>query len=187
MDPSRCWSARRLLPASAQWPGFGIGTDPIYADGARRPKLQRASRFGINGQPYVVGETVVSNSRKLPPPAANWLDVPVSGAATLGGLSGGTRPEQVSGGTCRVAMPVLATFSLRPSTLNKSLLSSVGAIGPILLDIVIVSGVIFLILEIAALVTGTVLTRTITRSVDDLYEATLHVGARRFHAPGPRA
>ncbi|HKW18267.1 MAG TPA: SpoIIE family protein phosphatase, partial [Terriglobales bacterium] len=41
--------------------------------------------------------------------------------------------------------------------------------------ILILIGVFFLILEVAALVTGVVLTRTITLAVDDLYEATRHV------------
>ena len=135
-------------------------------------------RFSINGKTYVTGERIVSNSRALPR-AANWLDVPVGGAATLQAYQVDSDP-----GTYAVMrplpVPVLATFSLRPSTLNKSLYSSVGAIGPILIAVVIVSAVIFLILEIAALVTGTVLTRTITQSVDDLYKATLHVGRGDF-------
>lgn len=132
----------------------------------------------ISDRSYVVGETIVSNHRNLSPPAF-FLDVPVAGAATFEAYrvdvdTGRYPPDHP------VVMPVLATFSLRPSTLNKSLFSSVGAIGPILLDIVIVSAVVFLILEIAALVTGTVLTRTITRSVDDLYKATLHVARGDF-------
>jgi sigma-B regulation protein RsbU (phosphoserine phosphatase) len=59
--------------------------------------------------------------------------------------------------------------------LNRLLFTSVGALGPKLVLILLVVGVIFLFLEIAALATGVVLTRTITRSVADLYEATLHV------------
>jgi sigma-B regulation protein RsbU (phosphoserine phosphatase) len=77
-------------------------------------------------------------------------------------------------------MPVLATFSLRPSTLNKTLFSSVGAVGPILVTIAIACAVVFLVLEVAALITGTVLTRTITRSIGDLYGATLHVAQGDF-------
>ena len=50
-----------------------------------------------------------------------------------------------------------------------------GAFGPYLVDILIVAAIIFFVVVIAAFATGTVLTRTITRSVADLYEATLHV------------
>jgi sigma-B regulation protein RsbU (phosphoserine phosphatase) len=41
--------------------------------------------------------------------------------------------------------------------------------------VLVIAGVVFLVLELVALVTGVVLTRTITRAVGDLYEATLHV------------
>jgi sigma-B regulation protein RsbU (phosphoserine phosphatase) len=50
-----------------------------------------------------------------------------------------------------------------------------GALGPTLVLVLIVAGVIFVVLEVAALATGTMLTRTITRSVGDLYDGTLHV------------
>jgi len=76
--------------------------------------------------------------------------------------------------------PVLASFSLRPSALNRRLFTSVGALGPALVTVLAVVGVIFLLLEAGALVTGIVLTRTITRSVGDLYEATLHVRRADF-------
>ena len=42
------------------------------------------------------------------------------------------------------------------------------------------AGLIFLVLEVGALATGTILTRTITRSVGDLYDATLHVRRADF-------
>jgi sigma-B regulation protein RsbU (phosphoserine phosphatase) len=58
---------------------------------------------------------------------------------------------------------------------NQGLFNSMGALGPYLIAILGAAGLIFLVLEIAALATGTVLTRTITRSVGDLYDATLHV------------
>jgi sigma-B regulation protein RsbU (phosphoserine phosphatase) len=58
---------------------------------------------------------------------------------------------------------------------NKDLLTSVGAVGPALVIGLGVTGVIFLVLEVAALVTGIIMTRTITGSVADLYEGTLHV------------
>jgi sigma-B regulation protein RsbU (phosphoserine phosphatase) len=134
--------------------------------------------FGVDGQFYAVGDRVVSANRKLPP-AAGWFDIPVNGAATLQAyridLNPAQRPPRTS-----IAVPVLTTFSLRPSTLNKNLLSAVGAVGPILLDIGIACAVVFLILEVAALITGTVLTRTITRSIGDLYGATLHVAQGDF-------
>jgi len=134
----------------------------------------RGLKFGIDGKMYVTGERIVSSNRVLPR-AANWLDIPVGGAATLQAYQVESDPNKYPA-TLPVSVPVLATFSLRPSSLNRSLYASVGAVGPILVIIVMVSAVIFLIIEVAALITGTVLTRTITQAVDGLYNATLFVG-----------
>jgi sigma-B regulation protein RsbU (phosphoserine phosphatase) len=135
-------------------------------------------RFDVNGRPYVVGERIVSNNRRLPAPAG-WLDVPVNGAATLEAFRIETDPAQQPPRRS-VVVPVLTTFSLRPSTLNKNLFSAVGAVGPFLLAIAIACAAVFLLIEVAALITGTVLTRTITRSIADLYGATLHVARGDF-------
>jgi sigma-B regulation protein RsbU (phosphoserine phosphatase) len=135
-------------------------------------------RFDVNGRPYVVGERIVSNNRRLPAPAS-WLDVPVNGAATLEAFRIDTDPAQQPPRRS-VVVPVLTTFSLRPSTLNKNLFSAVGAVGPFLLAIAIACAAVFLLIEVAALITGTVLTRTITRSIGDLYGATLHVARGDF-------
>lgn len=134
--------------------------------------------LGAHGKHWVPGQTIVSSSRTLPPPA-NWLDIRVNGAATLEAYPVDADTTKYPA-TLPTAAPVLATFSLRPSALNRSLFSSVGAIGPILLELVVIAGVVFLIMEIAALATGVVLTRTITRSIDDLYEATQYVGKGDF-------
>ncbi len=141
-------------------------------------ETSKGLKFTINGRLYATGERIVSSNRVLPR-AANWLDIPVGGAATLQAYRVAADPDKVPA-MAPAPAPVLATFTLRPSTLNKSLYSSVGAIGPILVTIIIVCAVIFLILEVAALVTGTILTRTITRSVGDLYHATLHVARGDF-------
>jgi sigma-B regulation protein RsbU (phosphoserine phosphatase) len=53
-------------------------------------------------------------------------------------------------------------------------------VGPFLLAIAIACAAVFLLIEVAALITGTVLTRTITRSIADLYGATLHVARGDF-------
>jgi sigma-B regulation protein RsbU (phosphoserine phosphatase) len=135
-------------------------------------------KFDVNGRSYVVGEQIVSNDRRLPP-AAYWFDIPVSGAATLQAYRIDTDPGQQPPRRS-VVVPVLTTFTLRPSALNKDLFSAVGAVGPILLIIAIACAAVFLILEVAALIIGAFLTRTITRSVGDLYGATLHVARGDF-------
>ena len=121
----------------------------------------------IQNRLYIPGQQVLSHRRTLPPPA-NWLDVKVNGASTLEALhhDPGSDPSPA---------PVLASFALRPSALNRRLLTSVGAVGPLLVNLLLLAGIIFLALEMGALVTGIVLTRTITRAVGDLYDATLRV------------
>jgi len=121
----------------------------------------------IQNRLYVPGQQVNSRRRALGP-QANWLDVRVNGASTLEALhhDPGSDPSPA---------PVLASFALRPSALNRRLLTSVGAVGPLLVNLLVLAGIVFLALEMGALVTGVVLTRTITRAVGDLYDATLRV------------
>jgi sigma-B regulation protein RsbU (phosphoserine phosphatase) len=123
--------------------------------------------FNFNGRVYVPGEEVSSRRRVLPAPA-NFLDVPVNGASTI-------ELSQLEADKNQGPVAIFASFSLRPSAVNRELLTSVGDVGPVLVEVLAVAGVIFLLLEITALVTGVVLTRTITTSIGDLYEATLRV------------
>ena len=121
----------------------------------------------IQNRLYVPGQQVLSRRRTLGPPA-NWFDVRVNGASTIAAL-------HHDPGSDPAPAPVLASFALRPSALNRRLLTSVGAVGPLLVNLLLLAGIIFLALEMGALVTGIVLTRTITRAVGDLYDATLRV------------
>ena len=102
-------------------------------------------------------------------PKRGWYDMEISGGSTLNAtLLSHDEPTTHT-------MPVAATFSLRPSVMTSRLFASLGLLGDPLVIILILIGVFFLVLEVAALATGVVLTRTITVAVDDLYEATRHV------------
>jgi len=117
---------------------------------------------------YILRAQVASGARTVAP-RLSWFDFRVDGVATLEASVVGA-PSTLVG-----KRPVLARFSLRLSAINRDLLTSMGAVGPFLTEILIVIAAVFLLLEIAALITGVVMTRTITHSVADLYEATLHV------------
>jgi sigma-B regulation protein RsbU (phosphoserine phosphatase) len=130
-------------------------------------KPLRGISLEIQSRLYIPGQEVQSEKRTLSA-ASNWLDVRVNGASTIEAL-------HHDPGSDPVPAPVLASFALRPSALNRRLLTSVGAVGPLLVNLLLLAGIIFLGLEIAALATGVVLTRTITRAVGDLYSATLRV------------
>jgi sigma-B regulation protein RsbU (phosphoserine phosphatase) len=124
---------------------------------------------------YVTGQQIVSRNRTLTA-SSGVLDFKVSGLSVF-------EATYMEDGKEAGTVPVLASFSLRPSALNKRLFTTVGAIGPLLITVLLAVGVVFLLIEIAALATGVVMTRTITRAVDDLYEATVRVRSGDF---GPR-
>jgi phosphoserine phosphatase RsbU/P len=134
-----------------------------------------ALRYQNADRSYVTGERISSRSRALSP-SSNFFDFKVSGLSVF-------EATYMEDGKESGTVPVLASFSLRPSALNRRLFSTVGAIGPLLISVLLAVGVIFLLIEIAALATGVVMTRTITRAVDDLYEATVRVRSGDF---GPR-
>ncbi|MGB6821275.1 MAG: PP2C family protein-serine/threonine phosphatase [Candidatus Acidiferrales bacterium] len=116
----------------------------------------------------LVGAGQVVSVRPLQP-KRGWYDMEISGGSTLNAtLLSHDEPTTDT-------MPVAAAFSLRPSELTSRLFASLGLLGDPLVIILILIGVFFLVLEVAALATGVVLTRTITVAVDDLYEATRHV------------
>jgi phosphoserine phosphatase RsbU/P len=133
--------------------------DPSDSPSARGLKL--------NGTVYVPSQQIASVNRKLAP-RTSWFDPSFTGLSTL-------EAKRADIGEQAVDRPVLARFTLRASSVNRALLSSVGDIGPYLLEGLEAMAVVFLVLEIAAFGTGYFLARTITRSVSDLYEGTLHV------------
>jgi phosphoserine phosphatase RsbU/P len=128
-----------------------------------------SSRRGIrlNGIVYAPRQQIDSAKRKLPP-RTYWFDPALTGYSTL-------EAKRADLGAEAPDRPVLATFGLRASSVNAALLTSVGDIGPMLVDFLEAIAIVFLLLEVAAFTTGYFLTRTITRSISDLYDGTLHV------------
>jgi phosphoserine phosphatase RsbU/P len=123
--------------------------------------------FNFNGQ-RLVRAAQISRIRALPP-KHGWYDIEISGGSTLDAALAEQNEVTAS------KVPVVAAFSMRPWHLNHRLFASLGALGDPLVIALILIGIFFLVLEAAALITGIVLTRTITIAVDDLYEATRHV------------
>ncbi len=122
----------------------------------------------INDRRFVPAEHVRSRKRILHR-RSWWFDLPVNGNAILEGVY-----QDPTTGALSVS-PILVSFSVRPSEMNRLLFRSLGALGgPLVLALKLV-GVIFLLIEVVALLTGIVLTRTITRTVANLYEATQHI------------
>jgi len=115
-------------------------------------------------------QQIATRNRSVPS-AVNLFDKLITGPTSLEVLDADhTPPEMVSN-------RVFATFTTRPSLLNRKLFGPLGNIGSTAVTALLVVGTIFLVLEFAALATGIVLTRTITTAVGDLYRATQHVQA----------
>jgi sigma-B regulation protein RsbU (phosphoserine phosphatase) len=122
------------------------------------------------GGQWLVPMAQLSTRKRILPPPAGWLDVRISGATTFNAEQDETAAVQ----------PVLATFSVRPSMLNRRLFASLGEFREPLVILVVVIALLFLVIELVALVTGIVLSRTITGTVAELYAATERVKAGDF-------
>lgn len=123
--------------------------------------------FTLNGQ-RLVRVAQVSSVRPLPPKRA-WWDIVISGSSTLDAVLA----EKDQPSTTKV--PVAASFSMRPWQFNHRLFAALGAFGDPLVVVLILIILVFLALGVTGLITGIVLTRTITIAVNDLYAATRHV------------
>jgi len=79
-----------------------------------------------------------------------------------------------------LSTPVVGSFSARPSQLNARMFLSVGDLNYLNFLLFFVLAGVLLLIEAAALITGIVMTRRITKAVDDLYNATQYVQQRDF-------
>jgi phosphoserine phosphatase RsbU/P len=126
---------------------------------------------------YTLGNTDYRTFSRIPgkrrnlQAAAGWWDTPVKGISKF---------EAVlvrEGKSVGRSHPILAFFNARPSRLNAMMFSSVGELGRVYVFFFAVVSVVFLFIEMSALVTGIVLTRRITKAVSELYHATQYVQA----------
>jgi sigma-B regulation protein RsbU (phosphoserine phosphatase) len=124
----------------------------------------------INRQAYTRVQQISTRQRSVPP-AVNPFDKLISGIVILDMLDPDSKSADAE------PSRLFATFSTRPSLLNRRLFSPLGELGGAAATALLVIGAVFLVIEFASLLTGIVLTRTITTAVDELYRATQHVQA----------
>ncbi len=105
------------------------------------------------------------------PPATAWydLELPWGTLLTLHDWDDGTSKSG------------FISVRTRLSQLYNRLFEAVGKNASIFLTVLTVIGVVLLIIELIALFIGLRLTRTITRSVAELYDATEHINKGDFH------
>ncbi len=121
------------------------------------------------GVQYETAAPIVASNRTLQP-AAFWFEPSVNVVSRL------EDAVFVAGdGTVGRPRPVFAVFSARPSSLSGRMFSTLGELRDSYLILFAVLGAFFLIIWIAAFITGVVLTRQITKAVADLYHATQYV------------
>jgi phosphoserine phosphatase RsbU/P len=142
--------------------------------------LDIAQSSGFTSVVYPLGDIKYQAIRRIPArnralqAPARWFDPIINGV---------TKFEAVNvkeDGSVHRAWPVVASFNARPSHLNARLFASLGELGVIYLLPFVLAVVLLLAIEVAALITGIVLTRRITYAVADLYNATQFVKAGDF-------
>jgi sigma-B regulation protein RsbU (phosphoserine phosphatase) len=122
----------------------------------------------INTQRFESVQQIGTLDRPVPK-AVNPFDKLITGIVGLDVLDAGQNPGQTG------SVRVFASFSTRPSLLNRRLFSPLGDLGGAAATALLVVGAVFLLIEMGSLVTGIILTRTITSAVNSLYVATQHV------------
>ena len=126
--------------------------------------------FESDGKRYRAAGRIGTRRRTLQP-ASFWIDPPIQGLSKFDAVHLG------SDGNAEPNHPVFIAFTARPSLLNRRIFSSLGDFSNVYVVLFGVVAVVFLLLEVAALVTGIVLTRRITRAIAELYQATQYVQA----------
>jgi len=137
-------------------------------------KFEGGTRQGIL---YTSGDAQYETTKRIPARnrtlhvAGYWVDPAVTGFSRLDAVYVGT------GTMFDPRRPVLVTFNARPSRLNGRIFSSLGELSGSFSILFVAISIVFFLIEVAALITGIVMTRRITKAISDLYEATQYVKA----------
>jgi sigma-B regulation protein RsbU (phosphoserine phosphatase) len=138
-------------------------------------KFEGGTRQGIlytsGNTQYETTSRILARNRALHPPAHWIIDPAITGLSRLDAVYVGT------GGMFDPRRPVLVSFNARPSRLNGRIFSSLGELTDSFAILFVAISIVFLLIEIAALITGIVMTRRITKAISDLYQATQYVKA----------
>ncbi len=126
--------------------------------------------YRVGNQNYLRVHSLRAKGRVLQPPSG-WFDPDVIGSSRFEAVRLYDDGKVVRG------YPVVASFSARPSRLNSRMFTSIGELSYLNFIGFFTLAVLLLLIETVALITGIVMTRSITRAVADLYRATQYVQA----------
>jgi phosphoserine phosphatase RsbU/P len=129
---------------------------------------QETAIYQSGGDRYAAGEPINAQARTLQPQGF-WIDPAVGVVSRLSAV------YVARDGSVEHNRPVLAVTNARPSRLSARIFNSLGELRDSYLLLFIIVGVVFLLIELAALITGVSMTRTITTAIADLYHATQYV------------
>jgi sigma-B regulation protein RsbU (phosphoserine phosphatase) len=141
---------------------------PIQVTALQRAEGDLSNTLRLGSANYRFIERISTKRRTLQP-ASYWIDPAIEGFSKLDA----TYLEQ--GEKAGEKQPVFAAFTARPSVLNGRIFSSLGEFSGSLVFEFEVTAVLLVLIQVLAVITGIVLTRAITGTVDQLYEATRHV------------
>jgi sigma-B regulation protein RsbU (phosphoserine phosphatase) len=141
----------------------------------RRVESDRdGSAVRIGSKDYYRAIRRVKTRDRVLPEASSWIDPVVDGFSQMEATY--VRPD----GGVEQRHPVFAFFKARTSQLNQLILASLGDLSSAQQFSLEIVAIIFLVIELVALVIGVVLTRAITNTVSDLYRATQFVQEGNF-------
>jgi phosphoserine phosphatase RsbU/P len=137
-------------------------------------KAQSGVLYSTGGAQYEAAGRIVASNRRLQP-AGFWIDPAVNVVSRLEDAA-----FVAHDGTVGKPRPVFAVFSARPSSLNGRMFTTLGELRDYYLVLFGIFATLFLLIWIAAFITGVVMTRRITKAVAELYQATQYVQSGDF-------
>ncbi len=156
--------------------GSGLGEISLSLFSPTTSAKQGGTRITIGSESLELGADASPDNAgtvhagTLPPPASRF-DRMITGGSIL------TLTDWRTGGSHSALLGVLT----RPSLLYATLFRTVGQSTTFLVVVLAVAAVFFALIELLALLIGVRLTRTMTRSVAELYSATEHVNRGDLH------
>jgi sigma-B regulation protein RsbU (phosphoserine phosphatase) len=136
---------------------------------------QTSGPAGVPGE-FLGSRATASISSRVQrlPPSRNPLDIAIFGATTFDAY------RYAGPGSKPVPSTLFASFAMRSSSMRRRIQGSLGEFASVYVILLGVVGGLFVVLWLLFLIAGMVLTRTITRMVSKLDEATHHIRARDF-------
>jgi len=145
--------------------------DITLAQTVESDSAKKSVRIGTKD--YIAVDHILTRKRELLP-AESWLDPVVEGFSKLEAVY--VLPK----GAVERAHPVFAFYKARRSQLNHRIFASVGEFSGARVFQIQLLAVVFLVIELAALIIGVVLAKAITKTISELYRATQFVREGNF-------